>query len=185
MVDRGYRDWSLPHMARSTVFWSVTTMSGALVVLLFGLLYLLAFGLWGLGLSPYVIASVPARLGSWAMPWALVLAGGLLIVGLTLLVRWFVGQYVRHAEPHVLGSGAADGGWARRTERRILAVAALGCSLTLVAGFGSGAYRFDGVWPRLPPDFGASPLAVVSGVGLVVLLLAPILGVAWSVRAER
>ncbi len=185
MVDRGYRDWSLPHMVRSTAYWGLSTLAGAVVVLIFGILYLLALGLLGLGLSSYLIAAVPARLGSWALPWVLIVAGGLLVVGLTLLVRWFVGQYVHHAEPHVLGIEAADGGWARRTERRILIVAALGCGLTLAAGFASGAYRFEGFWPVLPPDFGASPLALASGLGLGVLLLAPVLGVLWSVRAER
>lgn len=186
MVDRGYRDWSLPHMARSTLFWALSTVAGAVVVLLFGLLFLLALGLLGLGLSFLVIEPGIVRGGDGGAPAALVLVGGLLLGGLTLVVRWFVGQYVRHAEPHVLGAGAADGGWAHRTERRILAVAALGLALTLSTGFVSGAYRFEGgFWPHLPPDFGVSPLALVSALGLGILLLAPVLGVWWSVWTDR
>jgi hypothetical protein len=189
MVDRGYREWSLPHMARSTLFWALSTVGGAVVVLLFGILFLLALGLAGLGaglalsLFPFDPTLMVSRSG--AVPWLLIVAGAVLLAGLTLLIRWFVGQYVRHAEPHVLGAGAADGGWARRTERRILAVAALGLVLTLSTGFVSGAYRFDGFWPRLPPDFGASPLALASGLGLGILLLAPVLGVWWSAWTER
>jgi len=189
MVDRGYREWSLPHMIRSTVFWALTTLGGAVVVLIFGVLFAFGLGLIGLGAMAYL---APGLTTGGALPlapplpgWVMAVAGAVLAIALTSAIRWFVGQYVHRAGPHV-GGAAADGGWARRTERRILAVAATGFGATLATGFASGAYRFDaGAWPHLPPDFRASPLAMVSGVALGVLILAPLIGVGWSVLVER
>lgn len=196
MVDRGYREWSLPHMARSVAFWALSTLAGAVVVLIFAVLY--GLGIWLTVIGWWSALAAPVRLPTGLGPFSpapvdglppilRLLAGPLLLVGLTWLVRWFVGQYVRGVRPHLaVGAEQASGGWARRAERRILAVAGLGLGLTLVAGFASGAYRFGpGLAPRLPPDFGASPAAAASGLALGVLLLAPVIGVLWSVLVER
>ncbi|MCE7939358.1 hypothetical protein DCC79_09490 [bacterium] len=191
MVDRGYRHWSLPHMLRSTVFWSLSTLAGAVVVLTFGVLYALALAAsvaatlaiiapdgWGARWAGD-LAGVAGR--SAPAPWLAAIGGPLALAGLTIVVRWFVGQYVRHARPHAVPASAA-GDWARQAERRILAIAGLGFATTLVAGFGSGAYRFDEAFrPALPPDYLGSPLGLVSGAGLLMLVLAPVLGVLWSI----
>lgn len=192
MVDRGYRHWSLPHMLRSTAFWAVSTVAGAVVVLTFGALYALAAAA-----TAAALAILASRWGetAWAssplaalggLPaWLAVVGGPVSIIGLTLVVRWFVGQYVSYARPHVALAPASDQGWARRTERRILAIAGSGLLISLAAGLASGAYRFDeGFRPRLPPDYLGSPLAIVSALGLVLLILGPILGVAWSIHGD-
>lgn len=193
MVDRGYRHWSLPHMLRSTVFWAVSTVAGAVVVLTFGILYALALA----AATAAALAVLAPALGGppWAAPllaqfgglpaWLPLIGSSAAVVGLTLMVRWFVGQYVWYARPHVALVPAQDQGWARRTERRILAIAGSGLGITLAAGFASGAYRFEaGFRPHLPPDFLSSPLAMISGLGLALLVLGPILGVAWSIFRE-
>jgi len=197
MVDRGYREWSVPHMVRSTLFWSLTTLAGAVVVLIFGMLYALALSLitagamrvvapWAPPLAPSDAGGLPLGSLASAMPAAGLAATGIALAAtLTVIVRWFVGQYVIRARPHTLAAGDADGGWARRTGRRILLVAVTGFAVTLAAGFASGAYRFDGLRPALPPDYLASPLALLSAAGMVVLLLAPVLGMLWSALAER
>ena len=116
MVEAGYRHWSLRHMVRSTLFWALSTMVGALVVSLFGLAYALALAMVAttvaqharlLGLEsvaavadPRVVLPRPLSDGA---PLALLAAGVALLVLLTIMVRWFVGQYVRRARPHTLG----------------------------------------------------------------------------------
>jgi hypothetical protein len=195
MVDRGYREWSLPHMLRSTAFWALTTVAGAVVVLIFGLLYALsaALVLGGLlgSLARVGLLDLAGLPGS-ALPGLPALVLGLAGLGLlTVAVRWFVGQYVRHAGPKA-GHGSAEGdeaGWARRAERRILLTASAGLAIHLSAGFASGIYGF-GVAPgpviilsRRLSDFSASPLALLSTLGLVGLGLAPILGVIGASRS--
>lgn len=195
MVDRGYRDWSLPHMLRSTLFWSLSTLAGAVVVLTFGILYALALvastaaalalvapGWWG-------ARWVGDGFGMTGQPgparWLVAIGGPLALAGLTFVVRWFVGQYVRHARPHAFPASEASD-WVRRAERRILAIAGTSFAVTLLTGFASGAYRFDAAFrPHLPPDYLATPLGMVSGAGMLALILAPVLGVLWSVvRAD-
>ncbi len=196
MVDRGYHDWSLPHMLRSTTFWALSTVAGAVVVLIFGALYAIALGLAASGglwwieraglLGTGAVASWvrlrldPMGFGTASAALLLGLLGGLL---LGAMVRWFVGQYLRHAGPQ-LGSDDAAGdesAWARRAERRILVVAASGFALHLLAGLAAGIYGLrqtpgPGFDPILRPEFTASPMALLSGLGLSVLALAPIIG---------
>lgn len=191
MVEAGYREWSLPHMIRSTLFWALSTLAGAVVVLIFGVLYavavvlvataaLIIVGFEGFGPG---IPTPPAQ--TLKHPAVTMLAGLLLSVALTAVVRWFVGQYVKSARPHTLGGREAGDEWVDRTSRRILATACAGFAVTLVAGTVAGIYRFSSIRDLvLPPDYGASPMAILSGVGLLVLLLAPVLGVLWSVLAE-
>lgn len=188
MVDRGYREWSLPYMVRSTAFWAISTVAGAVVVPVFGVSYLLAGWLVLAGLQrialPEVAMPMPQVLPGWP-GWVLVglgLAGAAL---LTLVVRWFIGQYVASARPHVLGGPPADPGWARRTSRRILVLAGTGFGISAVAGLSSGVYRFAPPYRvRLPDDFLASPMSALSLAGLVVLLLSPMLGLLWTALAE-
>ncbi len=188
MVDRGYRNWSLPYMVRSTAFWAISTVAGAVVVLVFGVSYMLAVWLVLAGLqriaAPGMALPMPQVLPGWP-GWVLVGAGLLGGLVLTLVVRWFTGQYVASARPHVLGGAPADTGWARRTSRRILMLAGAGFAISAVAGLASGVYRLAPPYHvRLPDDFLASPLSVASLVGLAVLLLSPVLGLLWTALAE-
>lgn len=203
MVGRGYRDWSLPHMLRSTWFWASRTLAGAVVVPIFGLLFAGAIGAtvsgaWGLAGGGMILpGGLPVPLGDWWRPSAdrfrsalLLMLAGILSLGiLVTAVRWFVGQYVRHALPPDGDEGQAAAPWARRTERRILILSALGFGTNLLAGFASGAYALrvvpgPAIVPVLPPDFGRSPLALLAGLGLIVLALSPVLGVLWAAMAE-
>jgi hypothetical protein len=190
MVDRGYRTWSVTHMARSTAFWALSTVAGAVVVLIFGLLFASAMALVASGLLDVLgVLQVPGELVPMVpggSPVLLLAAGIVMLVGLTVVVRWFVGQYVRSARPHLTDGPPTDSGWVERTSSRILWVAGAGLGVTAVCGFASGAYRWQAnLLPALPPDYLGSPLALVSGLGLIVLLLAPVLGLLWSVWAER
>lgn len=191
MVETGYRRWSVHHMVRSTLFWALSTVVGGVVVLLFGLLYALGFVMVGVGLLEMLggdrAGQLLPRPLTDASPPALALLGVILLLLLTALVRWFVGQYVRRARPHtIVGAAGADDGWVDRTSRRILAAAAAGFVVTVVAGVASGALQPDALAGlRRPPDFLASPLAFVSGLGLALLLLAPVVGVLWTVIVER
>jgi hypothetical protein len=202
MVDRGYREWSVPHMVRSTAFWALSTVAGAVVVGIFGLLYVAAaslavggaVGLFGpsawLRLSELVRGQAGAELpvgGDLPVPGLGSLAVGVMaLAGLTAVVRWFVGQYVRSARPHTAGAEDADSGWVDRSSRRILATALSGLALTLLAGLASGVYRVGQVYDLdLPGDYFASPLALLSGLGMLVFLLAPVLGLIWTAAAER
>jgi hypothetical protein len=190
MVETGYHQWSVRHMVRSTMFWALSTAVGALVVMLFGLacslgLAMIAAGL--LGATDYNAAGtlLPRPL-AYITPMALIAIGTALLAGLATLVRWFVGQYVRQARPHTLGGADAEEGWVQRTSRRILTVAASGFAVTVVAGVASGALKASALgWPPKAPDFTGSPLAIVGGMGLAVLLCAPVLGLLWTVLAER
>jgi hypothetical protein len=203
MVGRGYRDWSLPHMLRSTAFWASRTLAGAVVVPIFGLLFAAAIGAtvsgaWGLAGGEMILpGGFPVPMGDWWRPSAdryrsalVLMLAGLIFLGLLVAaVRWFVGQYVRHALPPGGDEGQAAAPWARRTERRILILSALGFGTNLLAGFASGAYALrvvpgPAIMPVLPPDFGRSPLAMLAGLGLVVLALSPVLGVLWSALVE-
>ena len=199
MVEAGYRRWSLRHMVRSTLFWALSTVVGGLVVSLFGLAYALALAMvgaaaarhaWLLGLERIVGATDPRavlpRPLSDAAPIALLAAGAGLLAVLTIMARWFVGQYVRRARPHTLGGVEGGDEWVERTSRRILVIASVGFVVGVAAGAVGGT--FAGGAPallRTAPDFSASPLARLSGLGLAVLLLAPVLGVAWTVLAQR
>jgi hypothetical protein len=113
-------------------------------------------------------------------------AGLVALAGLVAVARWFVGQYVRSARPHTLGGRDADAGWVRRTSGRIVALALVGFVLTQVFGFSSGVYSLLD-WRRvpLPADYLATPAGTASGIGLVVFLLAPVLGVLLTVVLER
>lgn len=189
MVDRGYRDWSVPHMVRSTAFWALSTLVGAVVVLAFGLMYLMALGLVVTGIQrvvlPDIVLPVPQVLpGVSGLVLAIVGLGALL--GLTFVVRWFIGQYVASARPHTLGGADADSDWVARSSRRIVGLAVVGLSTTTVAGIAAGVYRPGAaVAMRLPDDYLSSPLGVVSLIGLGILLLSPVLGLWWTAAAER
>ena len=188
MVDRGYRDWSLPHMLRSTTVWALTTVTGAVVVLAFGLLFVAASGLLLLGGLGWMDASGPAT--AWPAGLQL-LAGALALLGLPMGARWFVGQYVRHAVPGGQPLADENEDWARSTERRILVTAALGLGLSLGAGLVSDAFRphpgegLAGLLPWLRPDGAASSWVWLSGLGFLILGLAPLIGVAWSAFQRR
>lgn len=189
MVDRGYRDWSLPYMVRSTAFWAFSTLVGAIVVLAFGLMYLMALGLIGTGLQrailPELVLPVPQVLPGVSGV-VLAVAGVLALVGLTVVVRWFIGQYVASARPHTLGGADADSDWVARTSRRIVLLAIAGLFTTGVAGVAAGVYRPGAPYDlRLPDDYLSSPLGIVSLIGLIVLLLSPVLGLLWTAAAER
>jgi hypothetical protein len=189
MVDRGYREWSLPHMVRSTAFWALSTVVGAVVVLIFGLLYALAGGLVLAGgqriVAPHLVLPLPPVLPG--------LAGGLLVaagvVGIavvTLMVRWFIGQYVLSARPHALGGAEADSDWAVRTSRRIIMLALAGLVITLLAGVAGGVDRLSPPYAlRWPDDYFGSVAGFASFAGLTLLLLSPALGLAWTVMRER
>jgi len=193
MVDRGYREWSVPHMIRSTAFWALSTVAGAIVVGVFGLLYLGAVVLLGAGVQHVANDMLLARLG-WpiprllsGVPTAALVGGGLVgLAGLTVVVRWFIGQYVRSARPHTLGGEAGDHGWVERTSGRIVRSAVVGLVLTVVAGLAAGVYRIGAPFGLdLPADYLGSPLAVLSGLGMLVFLLAPVLGLLWTAAVER
>jgi hypothetical protein len=183
MVDRGYRDWSVPHMVRSAAFWGFGTLAGGVAVLAFGALYATAVWSVYVGLG-HVFGSVVRSMGdgegnfgdaSYLEGVKFLLLGLIGLVWVTLLVRGFIGQYVRRARPHAFGLEAGDG-WAHRTSRRIVLVAAGGAALTAAVGLVDWV-----VW-----DAGGAPpgilLGVVAGVGLLVL--APVLGLLWSAWAE-
>ncbi len=193
MVDRGYREWSVPLMFRSTAFWALSTVAGAVAVLAFGLLYAASLAVTGAGLmrlwqdlapASYDLRygrSLPGAPTSLALP-----GGGLALVGLTMVVRWFVAQYVHSARPHTLGGRNADHAWVERTSRRIVVTAVMGLATSLLAGFASGAYGLRDLRSyHLPQDYLGSPLALLSGVGLLVFLLAPVLGLLWTAAFER
>jgi hypothetical protein len=189
MVDRGYREWSVPHMVRSTAFWALRTVVGALVVLAFGLLYLFAAGLVAAGaqrwMAPGMSLPLPQLLPGVPAP---VLVGlGLAGLGaITVAVRWFIGQYVAAARPVALGGGDGDGGWAERASARIVTLALAGLALTLATGLAGGVYRLGPPEEmRLPDDYLATPLGLVSLAGLLLLLLSPVLGLLWTTVAER
>lgn len=189
MVDRGYRDWSVPHMVRSTAFWALSTLVGAIVVLAFGLMYGMALVLVGTGVQrvvmPNLVLPVPQVLPG-LNGWMLALVGLLALAGLSVVVRWFIGQYVASARPHTLGGADADSGWVARTSRRIVTLAVIGLVTTTVAGVAAGVYRpGDPYEMRLPDDYLGSPLGVVSLLGLALLLLSPVLGLLWTAAAER
>jgi hypothetical protein len=189
MVDRGYRDWSVPHMVRSTAFWALSTVAGAVVVLAFGAMYLSALGLVAVGaqriLAPELVLPMPQILPG--LPGLVLVLGGLLaLAGLTVMVRWFIGHYVASAQPHTLGAHEADSGWVRRTSRRILALAVAGLLVTVTAGLAAGVYRLGPAETmQLPDDYFGSWLGVVSLLGLAVLLLSPVLGLLWTAAVER
>jgi hypothetical protein len=201
MVDRGYREWSLPYMIRSTAFWALSTVAGAVVVGIFGLLYLVAgimaiagtVGLLGQDASLRVAQMLGGPVGPgmvvdgyWPSPGlGSLLVGVVGLAGLTAVVRWFVGHYVRSARPHTAGGADADAGWVERTSRRILFTAVAGLGVTVGAGFASGVYQLGRVFEMsLPGDYLRSPLAGLSGIGMLVFLLAPVLGVLWTAVAE-
>jgi hypothetical protein len=193
MVDRGYRDWSIPHMVRSAAFWGLSTLAGAVAVLAFGGLYLIALlvgaaGLRGIasaagdrwtGLPRYGAAgAVLAGPLERIPPVALLALGVLGVVGVTVVVRWFIGQYVRRARPHAFGMRDA-GSWSAEASRRIVLVAGTGVVLALAGlavqawalGSGSGA-----------PGGGGAGVLLLAGLGTA--LLAPVLGLLWTAWAE-
>lgn len=196
MVDRGYREWSVPHMVRSTAFWSFSTVTGAVALLTFGLLFAGAAVVTLAGLLRVVpdevfelVTGAQPLVGARADPGA---AGLLVVVGLLSLggelavVRWFVGAYVRSARPDILGGGEADSGWVTRTSRRIVAAAGVGIVTALTAGLAAGIFR-GGTKSNASPAaaYLSSPLALLSGLGTLVFLLAPVIGLLWTAAVER
>ncbi len=203
MVDRGYRDWSVPNMIRSTAFWSMGTMAGAIALFSFGLLFLAGAVLALAGLMRALPAGLYAQVAGTPagadrqtalVPGIAIFLVGLLALGLvTGVVRWFVGEYVHMARPRVLGGGASDPGWSRRASRRIVVLAASGLAAALAAwcvlyvAYATGAGEAIGV-PRSPSPPSDSPVALVFLVveigGVVLFLLSPILGLLWTRAAE-
>jgi hypothetical protein len=201
MVDLGYRRWSLRHMIGSARFWAFSTAAGALVVTIFGLLYLAAAAALALGAQQ--LLSVMLRGGAGGgqggvagiPPWALLLGGLLAVAAITVMLRWFIGQYVRRARPEPGAEGAdVEHDWVRRTSRRILALALGGMLVAGAGGLASGALRVgrlgEGVAGEtfvaaVRPAALASPAAWLGLAGLAVFFLAPMIGLVVGVLRER
>jgi hypothetical protein len=186
MTDRGYREWSLPYMARSTLFWALSTVAGATVVSLFAALFALAGLLVVLGTAE-VVGVVPlgwSGLSSWLRrPDLWIVAGLGMALGLVATIRWFVGQYVRSAHPDYAG-GVASPDWVTRTTRRILGIAATGFAAAAGGGVVAGILSLSS--PGRGVQWGAfrSPAGIVAAIGLAVLLLSPVLGLLLSQVVE-
>ncbi len=192
MVDLGYRRWSLRHMVGSARFWALSTLAGAVVVAIFGLLYLASFAALALGAQHLMGAPVLP-----GVPTAALITGGLLApVAITVVLRWFIGQYVQRArpEPGWSDEDGSDGGWVRATSRRILGLALVGLVVAAGGALASGALRvglLDGgvrgetYIAAIRPAAAASPAAWVGFVGLAVFFLAPVIGLISGVLRER
>jgi hypothetical protein len=193
MVDRGYRDWSVPHMVRSTAFWGMSTVAGAVAVLAFGGLYLIALLVGAAGVRGIATASgerwsgLPRFGAAGALlagplenvpPLVLILLGGLGVVAVTVSVRWFIGTYVRSARPHAFGLRDGDH-WTERTSRRIVIVATVGMGVLTLGLLAQGLALTGG---PLQPGGGLAGLLVLAGLGTA--LLAPVLGLLWAAWVE-
>ncbi len=185
MVDRGYRDWSLPHMVRSTAFWGLSTVAGGIVVMAFA-------GLFFVGILTMVAGVARwGRLGAAAASWApgappslLVVFGMAVVVAAAALSRWFIGQYVRRARPHAFGLEAAATGWADRALRRIVLSAATGAVAAVVGAVAAGLTTGTASGSALARDALASPGGILAIAGIGLVLLSPVVGLLWSAWAE-
>lgn len=190
MVDRGYRDWSLRHMIGSARFWALSTAAGAVVVLIFGLLYALVLAVIAAGVQ-HVVADLfrPDGRAYHVLPgvatWPLLTAGPAALVALTAVLRWFIGQYVQRARPMGLGGEDGEGAWARQTQRAILTLALIGLVVTVVGGLLAQGLRFEQAC-RVRVDAAAlrSPMALVGYVGLALFFLAPVIGLILGLRVR-
>lgn len=192
MVDRGYREWSLRHMIGSARFWALSTAAGAVVVLIFGLLYAIVLAAIAAGLQ-HVAADLvhPGGDGFHVLPgvatWPLLTVGPAALVALTAVLRWFIGQYVQRARPSGLGGdeGEGEGAWARQTQRTILTLALIGLVVTVAGGLFARGLRFEQAC-RVTVDVAAlqSPMAVVGYAGLALFFLAPVIGLVLGLRVR-
>lgn len=191
MVDRGYRNWSVRHMIGSARFWAMSTAAGAVVVLIFGLLYGLALAVTAAGAAKALLSDaleMPLGAALAGVPPLLLLAGGpLALLTITFVLRWFIGQYVVWARPLTRGGEAADAAWVARASRTILALAIAGLVVTVAAGLVAGAVRSTGtaLVLELAPVAWTSPPAIVGFGGLVLFFLAPVIGLVWTVAEAR
>jgi hypothetical protein len=127
---------------------------------------------------PRVLPGLPGGL--------LAAAGGAGLVVLTGTVRWFIGQYVRSARPHALGGAEPDARWVERTSRRIVLLALSGLAIGVPAGVAGGVYQIVPPYaPGWPEAYGRSLAGLVSLAGLLLLLLSPVLGLAWTVIRDH
>ncbi|MEO8083952.1 MAG: hypothetical protein ABI780_09030 [Ardenticatenales bacterium] len=193
MVDRGYRDWSLRHMIGSARFWALSTAAGAIVVLIFGLLYALVLAAIAAGIQQAVADLVRPDGGAYhVLPgvatWPLLTVGPAALLALTAVLRWFIGQYVQRARPMGLGGDGGEdgeGAWARQTQRAILTLALIGLVVTVVGGLLAQGLRFEQSC-RVYVDSAAlrSPMALVGYVGLALFFLAPVIGLILGLRVR-
>lgn len=190
MVDRGYRDWSLRHMIGSARFWALSTAAGAIVVLIFGLLYALVLAAIAAGIQQAVADLVrPDGRAYHVLPgvatWPLLTVGPAALLALTAVLRWFIGQYVQRARPMGLGGEDGEGAWARQTQRAILTLALIGLVVTVVGGLLAQGLRFEQSC-RVYVDAAAlrSPMALVGYVGLALFFLAPVIGLILGLRVR-
>lgn len=202
MVDRGYREWSLRHMIGSARFWALSTAAGAVVVLIFGLLYAFTLAAVAAGVQ-HVLSDIvtPDGGGFHVLPgvsaWALLTVGPTVLVGLTAVLRWFIGQYVQRARPMGFGSedvgdgedrGRADSerAWASQTQRAILTLALIGLVVTVVGGLLSQGIRIEQACRvHVDPAALRSPMAVVAYAGLALFFLAPVVGLILGLRIRE
>ncbi len=192
MVDRGFRLWSVRHMIGSARFWALSTVAGAAVVMIFGLMFAFALAatavgalhaLFGVGIEAPLVGPLFQRIPAFGL-----LAGGpLALIVLTFALRWFIGQYVRRARPHTLGGEAADAAWVSDSSRTIVVLAITGLVIMVAAGLAAGAARIDG--SALVVDFAplteSSPPAVAGWLGLALFFLAPMIGLLLTVARAR
>ena len=192
MVDRGYRHWSVRHMIGSARFWALSTVAGAAVVMIFGMMFAIALAATAVGAFQALFdigieAPFAGPLFERVPPFGLLAGGPLALLILTFALRWFIGQYVRRARPHTLGGEAADAAWVSRTSRTILALAITGLVVTVAAGLAAGAVAIDG--SALVVDFAPvterSPAALTGWLGLTLFFLAPMIGLVITVARAR
>jgi len=189
MVDRGYRAWSVRHMVGSARFWALSTAVGAIVVLIFGAMYAAALAVTGAGILRLALDVIGN--GAWSIPaplhavptTALVIGGPAALAAITVLLRWFIGQYVRRARPGPWSDD--DGDWPERAARSVALFALVGLTLLAAAAVLAGAARLEdgGLVLRLrPPTAPLSLSSVVGLVGLLLYFLSPVLGILTASR---
>ncbi len=190
MVDRGYHEWSLRHMIGSARFWALSTAAGAVVVVIFGLLYAIVLAAIAAGVQ-HVVADVVRpgggafRVVPGAPTWLLLTVGPVGLVALTAVLRWFIGHYVQRARPAGLGGAVDERDWASQTQRTILTLALIGLVVTVAGGVLAQGLRFEQAC-RVHIDGAAlrSPMAIVGYAGLVLFFLAPVVGLMLGLRAR-
>lgn len=190
MVDRGYREWSLRHMLGSARFWALSTAAGAISVVIFGLLYAGALGVTAVGVGRLLGLSVldeAAEILPGVPAGVLLLAGPAALVAITIVLRWFIGQYVRRARPDALGGEGVDDAWAGRASRRIVLLAMVGLVMLLLAALAAGAIHLDAgtLVIRLRPPEPTSWPALIGWAGILLFFLAPVIGLLWSTLGGR
>lgn len=185
MVDRGYRAWSVRHMVGSARFWALSTAVGAIIVLIFGAMYAAALALTAAGVLRIAAgiagdARWPLPLPLHAVPTTALLIGGPAALGaITVLLRWFIGQYVRRARPGPW-SDQDDDAWSERAARAVVLFAFAGLALLATAGVLAGAASLEGgalVLRIRPPTAPLSIETLVGAVGLAIYFLSPVLGI--------